>query len=125
MSRVYKVGYKKPPHETRFKKGQSGNPKGRPPGKKNLQTVLNDALRERVTVAKNGQYKKISKLEAIVTQLVDRANSGDAKAMPLLLTLLRDFEGRADPGAPDSAAFTEADERIIERIRARFGGKRE
>ena len=86
---------------------------------------MNDALQERVTVAKNGQRKNISNLEAIVAELVDRAKSGDAKMMPLLLTLLRDFDRNADPGAPEPAAFTEADKQIIDRIRARFGGKKE
>jgi hypothetical protein len=50
----YAVGYGKPPLHTRFKKGQSGNPRGRPPGAKNLSTLLNEALNEPVIVAANG-----------------------------------------------------------------------
>ena len=45
----YAVGYGKPPRQTRFRKGQSGNPRGRSPGAKNLKTLLNDALNEPVT----------------------------------------------------------------------------
>jgi hypothetical protein len=48
--RDYAVGYGRPPPHSRFKKGQSGNPWGRPPGAKNLKTVLNEALNERVIV---------------------------------------------------------------------------
>jgi Family of unknown function (DUF5681) len=36
----YEVGYGKLPRHTRFVKGQSGNPRGRPPGAKNLKTML-------------------------------------------------------------------------------------
>ena len=48
--RDYEVGYGKPPRHTRFVKGQSGNPRGRPPGAKNLKTLLNKALNELVVV---------------------------------------------------------------------------
>src|SRR6516164_8153933 len=57
----YEVGYRKPPRHTRFNKGQSGNPKGRPGGAKNLSTLLNEALNELVIVAENGGRRKISK----------------------------------------------------------------
>jgi hypothetical protein len=46
--RDYQVGYGKPPKDTRFKKGQSGNPRGRAPGAKNLKTLLIDTLNEPV-----------------------------------------------------------------------------
>ena len=66
------VGYSKPPRHSRFVKGQSGNPHGRPAGAKNLKTLLNKALNELVIVTENGGQRKISKREAIVTQLVNR-----------------------------------------------------
>lgn len=40
------IGYKKPPRHTRFRKGQSGNPKGRPKGTQNLKTDLAEELSE-------------------------------------------------------------------------------
>ena len=51
----YEVGYCKPPRGAGFKKGQSGNPRGRPPHSKNLSTLLNDTLNELVTITENGR----------------------------------------------------------------------
>ena len=57
----YEVGYGKPPPHTRFAKGQSGNPRGRPCGAKNFTTLLEEALDEAVTVTENGGRRKVSK----------------------------------------------------------------
>jgi len=121
----HQVGYGKPPHHTRFVKGQSGNPRGRPPSAKNLKTLLNKALNERVVVTENGGRRKISKREAIVTQLVNRSAQADLKAIQILLAMLRDIEGHAEAGSADPDVFTEADEQIIQRIRARLRGEKE
>lgn len=79
------VGFGKPPKHTRFTKGRSGNPKGRPRGSRNASTLLDEALKERVTVSENGRRKKVTKLEAILKQLVNRAAGGDHRATQLLL----------------------------------------
>ena len=75
--RDYEVGYGKPPRRTRFKKGQSGNPRGRLPGAKNLKTLLSEALNEFVIVTENGGRRKITKRQAIITQLVNRSATAD------------------------------------------------
>jgi hypothetical protein len=116
----YEVGYGKPPRHARFQKGRSGNPAGRPRGKKNLATLLSDALDQKIIVVENARRKKISKREAIVTQLVNKSASADLKATQILLAMLRDVETRADSGCADIGSLTEADRQIIQRIQARI-----
>ena len=116
----YEVGYGKPPRHTRFQKGRSGNPAGRPRGKKNLATLLSDALDQKIIVVEDGRRKKISKREAIVTQLVNKSASADLKATQIVLAMLRDVETRADSGGADIESLTEADRQIIQRIQARI-----
>jgi len=61
----YQVGYGKPPRNAGFKKGQSGNPRGRP--KKTLPALLLAALNEPVFVTIDRKRRKITKREVIVT----------------------------------------------------------
>ena len=122
--RDYVVGYGKPPVHSRFQKGRSGNPKGRPRGRRNMSTLLSATLNGWVTVVENGRRKKITKRQAIVTQLVNKSASADLKATQIVLAMLRDVESLTD-GSAEPAAFTEADDarqRLIDeidRVRAR------
>ena len=81
----YETGYGKPPRHTRFQKGRSGNPKGRPRGSKNSATLLMEALHEPVIISENGRRKKITKQQAIIKQVVNKAASGDHRSIQLLL----------------------------------------
>ena len=81
----YETGYGKPPRHMRFQKGRSGNPKGRPRGSKNSATLLMEALHEPVIISENGRRKKITKQQAIVKQIVNKAASGDHRSIQLLL----------------------------------------
>jgi len=81
----YEVGFGKPPKHAQFAKGHSGNPKGRTRGSRNASALLDEALNERVIVTENGRRKKMTKLDAIMKQLVNRAAQGDHRAMQLLL----------------------------------------
>lgn len=70
-----RVGYGRPPMMTRIRPGQSGNPRGRPKGARNLSTIVAAALSERVAINEKGRRRWITKLEAAVKQLVNRAAS--------------------------------------------------
>lgn len=81
----YDVGYGKPPAHSQFKKGQSGNPNGRPKGSANLATTLRRTLNEKVTIVENGRQKVVSKGEAAIKQLVNRSAQGELGFVRLLL----------------------------------------
>jgi hypothetical protein len=87
MSQRGKVAYGNPPKATRFKPGQSGNPKGRPKGTPNLATDLAAELSEQVTVREGGQAQRISKQRALIKSLMAKALDGDVRATTALLAL--------------------------------------
>ncbi len=113
------VGYGKPPKHAQFKKGQSGNLKGRPKGTLNLATVLERTLREQVVINGNGRRKVITKLEAAITQLVNKAASGDAHAMRYLCHLVMSAEERSVVVEPITQ-FSDTDQRVMDSILKRF-----
>jgi len=117
----YKVGRGRPPLHTRFKKGQSGNPRGPRPRPKNLPALLAAALNEQVSVSADGDLRQMTKREAVVAQLVDMSAGADLRAMKMLIDMLKDIEertGKAPP--PKAAALTPADEEVVENLLARL-----
>lgn len=120
MSKPKGGGYGRPPVETRFTKGLSGNPKGRPKGSKNLSTLLLQALNEKVTISQNGRSKRVTKSEVIAKQLVNKAASLDWAAVRLLLGALQTFGDTSAGTDVTTASFTESDRAILERLRARL-----
>ncbi|MCB1358323.1 MAG: hypothetical protein KDK53_18155 [Maritimibacter sp.] len=85
---TYEVGYGKPPRTSRFKPGQSGNPRGRPRGAKNVDTILHDVLMQQVTVLESGKRRKITVFEAYLKRLSKQALEGDSKSGDKMIRLL-------------------------------------
>ncbi|HKN30695.1 MAG TPA: DUF5681 domain-containing protein [Roseiarcus sp.] len=109
-----------PPRAWRFRPGQSGNPRGRPKRAHGLGAVVARALGERVEATENGRKRRITKLEAAVTQLANSAAKGDLRATQLVLALYRDDPGRSALDAaersrkPDAIVVAE----LVRRIRS-------
>lgn len=103
---AYRVGYCRPPLQNRFKKGKSGNPKGRPKGRKNTRTLVRETLYTPITVRENGREKRIPALHAMLVQLRNKAVAGDPRAIDKVLKLLPYLDesektaGEADAAAP-------------------------
>jgi hypothetical protein len=113
------VGYLLPPTEKQFRKGQSGNPSGRPKGAKNLRTVIKEAASKKLSVVEDGKRKKKSKMDLMVTQMMNRAAQGEARFTQMALDQFRNIESR--PGADsNSNVFEEADLPVIAQIIARI-----
>lgn len=95
-SKLSGVGYKRPPKESRWKKGQSGNPKGRPPGHRNLAAALSAILNEDTSATVDGEERRMTRLEAVTRRLVDEAAAGDPRLIKELFAEIHKNESKAE-----------------------------
>ena len=114
----YKVGYGKPPKATQFKKGKSGNPRGRPKGSLNLATDLTAELGENITIREDGRARKVSKQRALIKSLMAKALQGDVRATASVLAL---YARVITEPLPDDNQPIEADElQVLKRFAPRL-----
>lgn len=115
----YQIGYGKPPEHSRFKPGQSGNPKGKRNGQKGYRSIVRDVLNEKVTVRTARGSKKMTKLEALVQTNVNKGLNGDAKSADLVLKIAREVGLTDDVADAIETArmdnLAEEDKAILER----------
>lgn len=115
----YEVGYGKPPRNTRFRKGQSGNPAGRRKGARGLKADLHDELNARLTISIAGQKVKDTTQRLMLRTLAARAASGNVQATRLLVDLIMQVFGPGDRGG-EAQSLSAMDRALLERALARI-----
>lgn len=84
---VHAVGYGMPPKHSQFQKGKSGNPKGRPKGSVNLDSVVLETFNQKVTITVNGKVKKVPAIQALSTRVLSLAMGGNQACIKLVFGL--------------------------------------
>jgi hypothetical protein len=119
--RAYKVGRGKPPDEFKFKKGQGGNPRGRPKGSRNFSTMVTEAAFQPlfVTEHRTGQRRKMSKIEIGLAVAANKMANGDDKALGRFSSALAQIEREAESNACQ-IAVNDIDHEVIAEIYRRM-----
>jgi hypothetical protein len=122
----YEVGYRKPPQEHRFRKGESGNPSGLPRKgrrgrrrRKTLKAEVIDELGGKIMLTEGGgRRRRVARQTAFVKQIIGDALSGDAKARADLIRLANQAETNPDTAEAEDLIGAAKDAEILERYRA-------
>jgi hypothetical protein len=115
VSNDYTVGYGRPPKTSQFRKGQSGNPRGRPKNAKSRKTLIATALNEKVIVNENGERKAMSKRALGAKQVANGVARGDLPLLRLSIELLGEGEER-DEQISAAVAGSSARERVTAKL---------
>jgi hypothetical protein len=84
---AYRVGRGRPPLHTRFKAGQSGNPRGRPKGRKSSAQILDELLSRKVVVGEGRSRRSLTMEEVMMRRICQRAANGELKYVEFILRL--------------------------------------
>ncbi|MGO4513195.1 DUF5681 domain-containing protein [Bradyrhizobium sp. 2TAF36] len=103
------VGYRRPPRAHQFKPGRSGNPKGRPKGRKNEATMLNELLFQKILVRERGRERRITLFEAMLRRFAEDSLKGNIKAASFLLNRF----GAVSPTDSRQPDFSDDDEAVL------------
>ena len=118
------VGYGKPPLSTRFKPGESGNPKGRPKNSKNLKTLIRQALTAKISIREGSSNRRVSKIEGVVLRQLESALKGEDRAAMAVIKMAMQMGFLEDPPPEAVDAVTTSDEKILQQLRAIQKGRR-
>jgi hypothetical protein len=113
MSDDDQTGFKQPPSGGQFKPGNSGNPSGRPKGSRNLRTDLTQLMKKKIAVRENGKSRSISRQEAMLLRLYDKALHGDVKAATSIINMIMKLDPTSSSENLIKEATSETDKEII------------
>ena len=108
----YEVGYGKPPKHTRFQKGQSGNPRGRPKGARGLKADLRAELCEKIRITEGGRKRLLTKQQVIIKALAAKAAKGDTRAITKIVDLMLTLFG-VDGDQSTAGRLSDGDEALL------------
>jgi hypothetical protein len=120
----YSVGYGRPPAHTQFRRGQSGNPKGRRKGLRNVRTIVEEQLSQRIRIREGDRTRSLTKLDGVILTMITGALKGDGKAQAALFAVMRSLGMTGEPpAANDPKPFTADDESLIADFLRRRGSE--
>jgi hypothetical protein len=120
------VGYGKPPKATRFRKGRSGNPKGRQSGDENLLSVFKRMATKRIKIKEGDKSRTITMADAIILQNYKAALQRDQIAMSNIIRLAEEsgeLIDRTDVKQVGRPAIFPIRSKNMEEFLAEFGRK--
>jgi hypothetical protein len=87
----YEVGYGRPPRDTRFKKGRSGNPSGKRKGARSVRKQLEKFFGTPIAVTDSGKRKQLLPEVILMKKLFSLAAAGDVQAMRAFFAIRKQF----------------------------------
>jgi hypothetical protein len=111
--RSFAVGYGRPPQHSRFKPGQSGNPKGRAKQSRNMRSIVQQVLNEDMQIREGGRLRRMSAMEALVRTTLTRSFKGDPKALVSLIVIMKQSGYGPDRDEPMADLLSAADYEVI------------
>ena len=106
-------GYKRAPKATQFKRGCSGNPKGRPKGVRSLKAELKGLMEKRVRIRADGEQRQVTRQRLMLLKFFEKAANGDIRALTQMMNMAMKLEA-SDPMQSEPDIVTDNDRAIVE-----------
>src|SRR5689334_14041580 len=116
---VYEIGYGRPPRANQFSKGVSGNPKGRPKGRKNLSQIVLKESQKKVQIDSPRGRQSLTMLEVVVKQVLQKAAKGELRASRDFIVLVQQSEEIVGSVA-SAVSIAELDQTVLKNLQRRM-----